>query len=326
MSKYECDKCNRYFASKQSLRYHDEKNVCERMKKYACNICDKELSSSYSLYRHKNTVCKDKIETDKIVCREESQMSNRDIDMTKIYDLLIKMKEENEELKVKVTRMEKAPSVNNITNNNCNINNGTVNNYFLVGYGQEDMTKIDNNELLRCIKTGFHSTYNLIDTVHFNPKYPEFHNVYISSMKNQYAMMYDGNDWTLVMKDELIDKLYNNKRDYIEENLDEFICSLTKSQVDALYRWMDTDDDNDYIRKVKNKIKLLLYNKKALAINNKGKIIECNTEIYDDDDDIEDIDLVTVPKKTKVVQKKKLKTAPRNGSKRKILKVRRSTR
>ena len=49
-------------------------------------------------------------------------------------------------------------------------------------------------------------------------------------MKNKYAMMYDGNDWNLVMKDDLIDKIYDNKRDLIEENLDDFLDSLTISQ------------------------------------------------------------------------------------------------
>ena len=45
-------------------------------------------------------------------------------------------------------------------------------------------------------------------------------------MKDQYGMMYDGKEWTLVMKDDLIDKVYENKKDYIYENLEEFIDYL----------------------------------------------------------------------------------------------------
>jgi gas vesicle protein len=90
-------------------------------------------------------------------------------------------------------------------------------------------------------------------------------------MKNKYAMMYDGNDWTLITKEELIDKLYNEKKDYIEENLDEFIDSLTKGQKNALDRWMELDEDHEKIQEVKEKIKLLLYNKRDIPLQVKNK-------------------------------------------------------
>ena len=90
-------------------------------------------------------------------------------------------------------------------------------------------------------------------------------------MKNKYAMMYDGTTWTLVMKDDLIDKLYDDKRNYIEENLEEFVGSLTPSQVNALHRWMNADDTHPYISKIKNDIKLLLYNKRHMPLDNMNK-------------------------------------------------------
>ena len=133
-----------------------------------------------------------------------------------------------------------------------------VDDKLVVPFGKEDMSKINKNDLLQVFRSGFNSALQLTEMTHFNPKYPEFHNVYISSMKNKYAMTYDGNDWSLVMKDELIDQIYDKKRDYIEENMEEFLESLTKSQIDALYRWLAVDDDHDYVQKVKNNIKLML--------------------------------------------------------------------
>lgn len=35
----------------------------------------------------------------------------------------------------------------------------------------------------------FNSTLKLTDTIHFNPKHPEYHNIYIPSMKDKYAMV-----------------------------------------------------------------------------------------------------------------------------------------
>jgi hypothetical protein len=216
----------------------------------------------------------------------------------------------------------------NITNNgNISVHNAPVNNFYLTGYGKEDFSKIDRDDLLKGMRMGFNSTLTLIDTVHFNPKYPEFHNVYISSMKNKYAMMYDGNDWTLVMKDDLIDKLYDDKRNYIEENLEEFLESLTKSQVDALHRWMDADESHPYIQKIKNDIKLLLYNKRRL-ITDPSYIDTCNISdpvcvIKKPKGNIIDAPFRSTHKnEPKRVTKTPKHIAPRNGSKRKAIRVR----
>lgn len=53
-------------------------------------------------------------------------------------------------------------------------------------------------------------------------------------MKDKYAMMYDGKEWTLMTKDELIEQIYDDKKYYIEDNLDEFINSLSLSHKRAL--------------------------------------------------------------------------------------------
>lgn len=74
--------------------------------------------------------------------------------------------------------------------------------------------------------------------------------------------MYDGNEWSLTRKEKLIDKLYENKKNYIENNMDEFIDLLSQNQIKALENWLETDDDHDKIKEIKEMIKLLLYNKR----------------------------------------------------------------
>ena len=51
----------------------------------------------------------------------------------------------------------------------------------------------------------------------------------------------------------------DDAENYIEENLDEFIDSLTKSQKKALDRWMDIDEEHGKIKEIKDKIKLFPY-------------------------------------------------------------------
>jgi regulator of replication initiation timing len=232
------------------------------------------------MYRHTKHTCKVK--------------KNEDIKRDKIFERLMKLEEDNKELlklkkqstqilienkqlKLEISKIKKS---NNVINNIHNENKGTINNNIvLIGCGNEDISKIDRNDILKGIKNGFYSTVKLTDAIHFNPKYPEYHNVYISNMKDKYAMMYDGMDWTLITKDDLIDKLYEEKKMYIEQNLDEFYESLTKSQINALERWMDTDDDHDKIKEIKEKIKLLLYNKRRIPLKIKELKIMNNQDI-----------------------------------------------
>ena len=81
-------------------------------------------------------------------------------------------------------------------------------------------------------------------------------------MKDKYAMMFDGNDWTLTTKDVLINQIYEDKKNYIEENIDAFLDSLTASRKNSLERWLETDENDEKIKNIKEHIKLLLYNKK----------------------------------------------------------------
>ena len=132
---------------------------------------------------------------------------------------------------------------------------------------KEDISRIDKKDLIRAIQYGYDSTIKLTEALHFNPNYPEYHNVYITNMKDKYAMMFDGKDWNLTMKDDLINKIYDDKKNYIEENIDDFIDSLTPSRKKALERWLSTDDNDDRIIKIKNEIKLLLYNKRNVILD-----------------------------------------------------------
>ncbi|VBB18700.1 hypothetical protein YASMINEVIRUS_1232 [Yasminevirus sp. GU-2018] len=298
-----CQKCQKVFTRKESLAYHVQKNVCMKEQiakinnndndnnanvdtdididtdvnnilipneesvgsgtlstKPTCKFCGKQFTTATNMYRHVNHTCRIKKNEDK----------NRD----EIYDRLLKLEKENQLLKQEVSDIKRTVKVtknvthntNNTKNITNNINRGTINNIVVVGYGHEDLTKLEKSELLKILQNGYYSTLKLTEVVHFNPKHPEYHNVYISNIKDKYAMMFDGNKWTLTTKEELINKIYDDKKNYIEENLEDFVESLTASRRKALDRWLETDDDDKKIREIKESIKLLLYNNKRIPL------------------------------------------------------------
>lgn len=279
MDKYICESCDKTFMRKENLDYHVNNKSCKE-RNYNCKICGKAFASKSSMYRHVRENCKIKKQNE-----EEKNI---------IYERLLKLEEDSKKLKErdkeilllkKEMKMIKTnmKSSGNVNNGIINVNNGTVvNNITLVGYGNEDMSKLDKTDMLKVLRKGYHSTLELTEALHFNPKYPEYHNIYISNIKDKYAMMYDGTSWTLTMKNDLIDKIYDDKKNYIEENFDDFLASLSLSRRKALERWLETDEDDKKVSEIKDGIKLLLYNKKHMAIQSIDNLnhVELPSRLY----------------------------------------------
>jgi hypothetical protein len=161
MSNFLCDKCNHTFCSRQSLCYHVNKNVCVRKGKYICNFCGKELSSSSSLYRHKKNACN--INRDNNVSKNYVKEGTEPVNVAQIYERLLELERENNTLKKEMNKMKDSSNTTNNNYNISNVNNGTINNIYLVGYGKEDMDRIDRSDLLNVFRTGFNLIQNILN-------------------------------------------------------------------------------------------------------------------------------------------------------------------
>jgi hypothetical protein len=196
-----------------------------------------------------------------------------------IADKLKKLEEENERLK-KVDEenkqlkkiIEQSNNTTNIINDNSTNINNTINNITIVAHGKEDYDLINDKEIIKAFGYGYHAAVKLITAVHFNPRYPNFHNVYVQNMKEKYCTIYDGKKWISKLKKDIIDDLYENNKDYIEENLDKYRGSLSQSKINSLHRWLDTDAKNSdsdaiLIGGIKEKIHLSAYNERCIPKN-----------------------------------------------------------
>lgn len=249
-TKHKCTQCNKNFTRKESLVYHINNNSC-RTPKYFCKYCNAGFTSNSNMLRHVKTICKNK---------QNDENTKKEIKETNVVNVTLKT--QIKELQNKVKALEKTFS-DNVTSTEQ-----TNNNINLVPYGSEDFTKLTKPELLKIFQNGSHSVVKLIEALHFNIKHPEYHNIYISNMKDIYAMVYDGKNWNLKRKNELIDKIYENIKNYMKENLKEFVDALSSSDNENLKKWLETNDED---KKIKNEIKLSLYNLREIPINTRNK-------------------------------------------------------
>ena len=149
-----------------------------------------------------------------------------------------------------------------IENNSGNI----INNITVIAYNKKpDLSHLTNNDYVNIINKGFKCVPRLIEAIHFNPVKPENHNIYIPNIKNNYIMIWNGYKWDLTNREEVIDDMYHDNSniliDKIEE-LKEIGMILDPKIINKFKRFIIRRENDETKNKIKEEIKLLLYNSK----------------------------------------------------------------
>jgi hypothetical protein len=190
-------------------------------------------------------------------------------DKENIYQELIKqmkeVQEQNKELKDELLKMKNITMTN--SNNTINCNTITNNSISLVAFGKEDLSYISNNIYKKIFASGSKSVLEFISHIHFNENKPEHSNVYISNIRDKYAMIYDGNKWILKDQTVVIGDLFENNKDNIIDKFEDLFEKLSERIINKFYRFINKEDNDKLINSIKQEIRLLLYNKKEIPLN-----------------------------------------------------------
>jgi hypothetical protein len=184
----------------------------------------------------------------------------------------------------------------NINKNSNNTNNYTQNNIIipsdkLTEFGKEDLSKIDVNELFKIIKdprlTGTTIFIEMLKLIHFNPKLPQFQNVYLTDKNREKFMTWNGKKWGL--NTDCINKILSQFEDWKLLNEDDIEeagkTGNYKKVVEKFIKFFDKCffDDNDenkedikrneiFRENIEELIKEFLYNNRNIPIDNFEKI------------------------------------------------------
>lgn len=272
---YKCQLCDKEFNKKSNYISHiNKKNPCNKLEeKLTCENCNIKFSRSDSLLRHLKK-CK---------CNLNINEINKKID---------NLIEENKQLKEKINRLENQNIIVNNTVNNT-INN-TVININIINHGDEDITKLTEEELQKIINSPDDSIYKLTEYIHFNDRLPEYKNIYINNIKSKYISIYNNGEFILKEKKEGLTELIkelSSKLKYID---DSSLVPKTVRNINLMksikkhYYWLcsfyieDEDIDGNIIKADKllinrfneifSKIELILYNKRFMIIKNYNEV------------------------------------------------------
>ena len=291
---YTCKVCNKNYSCRQNLHRHNKRFHAENTpnstlpeqnySKFAlpgaksfinsetgetmffCDFCNKYFSRKYNLNRHlKLNRCsklKD-IENENLILKKENEEFKNELNVIKsqLLDVM------NKQCKIHYKTLQKIN--NQLINNNYNsFNNCTFN---IVQLGNENLVEaLSEQEQLKILKKKYQSLNYLVDYIHCNNKFPEFNNVAITNLQNNIAYMYDNNKKQFIAtnKDELIDEIISYRMSDLGEFYDIHLDTLddkTKKVISELLVKMENDDK--YIMKKKDQIKLLVYNNKEKTID-----------------------------------------------------------
>jgi hypothetical protein len=262
---------------------------------FTCDHCEKNFSRKDNLKRHIDAKrCKN------IKTQNYTSIDDKNDKFNLLYNEHLKTKEELKKLINIITPLEhfkkNAPSFSqSIINTNNTQNNITINN-IIVNHGFEDVDKLTSDENKQIINSNSEAIYNILKQIHYNPRLPEYNNIYINNLRsNSIYVMVDGK-FVVEDKKTIISDMISRMAQHIE-NISNQTKPISKKQRQILFdnfNWLkhfdftDEDVDGNIIKsdkdliekykKIYNKYELLLYNNrhmitnKNLSINNKTNI------------------------------------------------------
>ena len=208
------------------------------------------LKHKNSMYHHIKYTCK----------------KNKDEDLQELVRLMnLQLQQKDKELEYqKIQNTNQQKQINKLMGKlQVNITNNIVqNNHIqLLSYKNTYTSHLTENDYVQCIKKVSYCVKHLIEKIHFNPIKPENMNIYISNMKDKYLMVYEDGNWNLKNKMEEIDELYNEKEILLEDWLEQH---KNPEMMKKFERYLNNKENDETMNKIKEEIKLLMYNKRML--------------------------------------------------------------
>ena len=241
MTEYMCSVCEYTSPLRENVNRHiNRKTSCgsgtreiiENRVEIKCEFCNKKFASLPNLKNHIKKTCKHK----------------EDI------------------LKQRIQQLEKElKQAKTITNNNIDNSTNTTN-YIIVINNYED-TSLDKltdkayNKIIKDTDEPYKMIPKLIKQIHFDPKTPENHNIYLSNRgkNNKHLQIYRNGHWEITDKNTEIDNLINDK----ETNISDWVAEKGQKYPEAMEKfneYLDQKYDEDTAKLVKDEVELLLYN------------------------------------------------------------------
>ena len=226
--------------------------------RYICQYCNKTYKYRQGLSKHIKYSCK----------------YNKDESFQELAHLLNEKdeqinenKKEIEKLQKQIEKLSNKLQIKNIHNGDNNITNTM--NFNILNYNKTDYQHLTDYDYINCIKDCNYCVKALIEKVHFNKDKPENMNIYISSIRGNFVMVYKDDKWQVKDRTAQIDDIYEYNEIVLSNWYDEY-KEKYPDIIKSFKRYLTNKEDDELINKVKKELLLMLYNNRDLVQNNYG--------------------------------------------------------
>lgn len=246
------------------------KGVNTKIDKTQCRYCPKRFTTETSKYRHERKYCENKKK--KVENETNANKDNQEL-RKEIDELKEIVKSLQEQIKITdSTIYNNSHNINNTINNNnkiINNNSKTINNNIdikILQFGKEDTSYITTRDYKQLLNKGFQSVQELVKKIHFDKDHPQNHNIYISNLRTNDILIFNGTDWEVGDCKETIEDLYKTKKEILDEKYEELKEQLSDQMKNKFERFRNYIED-DKIRKDECKeTKRLVYNNRKIVL------------------------------------------------------------
>jgi hypothetical protein len=135
-----------------------------------------------------------------------------------------------------------------------------VDNVNVVKFGQENLSFMTDDLYKQILSRGIQSVEVFVEHTHFNKKYPENHNIYISNIKSNCLVLYDGDKWIITRHDEKLEDMIYAKSDILCEKFKELESEMDPRDAFKFRKYLKIRDDSSTIDMIKDNLRLRMYN------------------------------------------------------------------
>jgi transcription elongation factor Elf1 len=280
MKQHTCELCHTVFNRKEHLYRHTNKlRKCNVATEFECQWCSKSFTVNSSLNRHINT-CKVKCNQDQLELKiqEEAQLTNNRVEELEAKYKILEDKVNTSGNVAPITKETNTASISGSSNTNAPTHHShnpittttnshnTTNHITINNYGKEDLSHITLKRITFVFSKSFGSVVECVKLKHFSPHAPQNKNICIKDLNSRYAYVFCDGNWDAIGRKKLIDEIYTDICEYIEEKLDELIDELSQSVIFHIKRFLDKKDDDEYADNIKIDLETLIFNKRDRII------------------------------------------------------------
>jgi hypothetical protein len=263
--KYCCEKCKTEFPQKYNYDRHvNRKTPCVAeekeqfdIDKRTCSYCCEIYSSPKAVKVHMTT-CKYKPTPDEELKQFIVKLGD------KLTEQNSKLTEQNNKLTEEIKEMKEK------MNGQINITNNIQQNIIVTPYGKEDLSFLTLKDYKKIFGKGCYSIPEILKLIHCNDDKPEFKNVYIKNYKDDYILTFDGKDWNVEKKDDILNNMLASKKYLLESKFEDFQEELPKHAIDMFRKFLERSDDNEVIDNIKDEMKNMFYKNRKHVIKDIG--------------------------------------------------------